>query len=336
MNKFRWLCVITPVLFFAGCKDKEQAVYDPDGDALFPITVQLDWFPEPQHGGLYQALAKGYFEEVGLDVTLLSGGSNVLVVEFVGTGRADIGQSASTQVMRGIARGVPVRNFVSNFHRLPSSLLMHASNPIDSFDELDGKTIIGRTEAVYIPYLKKTYDIDFEVIPQTYGLGAFASDPDTIQEGYFIAETFFLLEKGIEVKWLPLWESGYEPYATLFVNNDFAHEHPAALRAFTAAYLRGWQDYLEGDPAPAHALIAAANPKATPAFLDYSRQMIIDYKLASGDPAKGETYGSMKPERYAKEIGILEEIGILKPGQIKVDQAMTLDFLPETAGAQSE
>ena len=40
----------------------------------FRITVQLDWVAEPEHGGLYQALAKGYFMDAGLDVVLVQGG----------------------------------------------------------------------------------------------------------------------------------------------------------------------------------------------------------------------------------------------------------------------
>src|SRR5690606_29990465 len=31
----------------------------------FKITVQLDWVAEPEHGGFYQAQARGYFREEG-------------------------------------------------------------------------------------------------------------------------------------------------------------------------------------------------------------------------------------------------------------------------------
>ena len=35
---------------------------------LFKLTVQLDWVPEPEHGGFYQAQALGFFKAEGLDV----------------------------------------------------------------------------------------------------------------------------------------------------------------------------------------------------------------------------------------------------------------------------
>ena len=54
----------------------------------FKITLQLDWVAEPEHGGFYQALAKGYFREAGLDVTIVQGGPNAFVMQKLGTGKA--------------------------------------------------------------------------------------------------------------------------------------------------------------------------------------------------------------------------------------------------------
>ena len=48
-----------------------------NAESLQRVTVQLDWFPEPEHGGLYQALAKGWFKDEGLDVVLIPGGGDV-------------------------------------------------------------------------------------------------------------------------------------------------------------------------------------------------------------------------------------------------------------------
>ena len=47
---------------------------------LTKITVQLDWVAEPEHGGFYQALARGFFRAEGLDVTIIPGGPNAFVM----------------------------------------------------------------------------------------------------------------------------------------------------------------------------------------------------------------------------------------------------------------
>ncbi|MEO0054669.1 MAG: hypothetical protein RLZZ50_616, partial [Verrucomicrobiota bacterium] len=81
------------LLGLSACGKKAPAPDDGSGaPAVTKITVQLDWFPEPEHGGLFQAQAKGWFREAGLDVTLVPGGPNALVNQRVGTGQAQIGQ----------------------------------------------------------------------------------------------------------------------------------------------------------------------------------------------------------------------------------------------------
>jgi len=311
----------------AGCaKDKTAA--DDTAKKPFPIRVQLDWLPEPEHGGLYQALAKGYFAQEGLDVKLLPGGSNVLVTQFVATNQAEIGQSATTQVIQAVAGGLPVINVASIFHRMPTGLMMHEENPITSFAQLDGKTIMARPEAVYIPYLKKKYGINFTVIPQNFSSTQFMQDKNFIQEGFFIAEPYFLEKQGAKVKWLPLWDSGYELEATLFANTKFAQEHPAELRAFLRAFIHGWQEYLEGDPSAGNALINQANPKADADFFKFERDQIIKYNLGKGDPALGEDYGTLNLNKIKGEISIMEDLGLLKPGQVPLEKVATTEYLP--------
>src|SRR3954466_14676806 len=76
--------------------------------ALPKITVQLDWVAEPEHGGFYQAQARGYFKDAGLDVTLIPGGPNAFATQKVATGQADIAQSDSTNTLLAINQGLPV------------------------------------------------------------------------------------------------------------------------------------------------------------------------------------------------------------------------------------
>src|SRR4051812_49892604 len=91
--------------------------------APFKITVQLDWVAEPEHGGFYQAQARGFFREEGLDVTLIPGGPNAFVMPSVATGKADIGQSDSTNTFLQQAEGLPVVQFAAVFPDGPSRTL---------------------------------------------------------------------------------------------------------------------------------------------------------------------------------------------------------------------
>lgn len=294
------------------------------------IVVQLDWFPEPQHGGLYQALANGYFEEEGVEVELRPGGPNINVLSVVATGQAQIGQSASLNVMQGILAGMPLINVSTQFHRLPTVLLMHQENAIKDFPDLQGKRIMARVEAPYIPYLKKKYKIDFDVMDQTFAWGQFLADKQFIQEGYFIAEPYTLRKQGAEVRWLALWDSGYEALAVLFANPRWLEQNDEAARAFFRALARGWKSYLEDDPTPAHKLMIADNSQADPGFLKFSRDMILQEKLVTGDPQAGDRLLELNLQRIQRQIEQMESVGVFPKGKLTVGNTATNHYLNQS------
>jgi NitT/TauT family transport system substrate-binding protein len=96
-----------------------------------------------------------------------------------------------------------------------------------------------------------------------------------------------------------------------------------------AAYIRGWRDYLEGDPSPANTLMKRANPNDTDDFLDFCRKMIIGEKLVTGRTSTDDSQiGRITRERFALQISQLEELGIIPRSRLTVDQVMTTAYLP--------
>ncbi|HWL16351.1 MAG TPA: ABC transporter substrate-binding protein [Opitutus sp.] len=312
------------LLFLAPCVFAAAA-------APFKITVQLDWVAEPEHGGFYQAQARGFFADEGLDVTLVPGGPNALVMPKVATGQADVGQADSTNTLLQQAEGLPVVQFAAVFQDDPSGLLVNADSSVRRFEDLDGKTIIARPEWAFLPYLKKKYNVRFSIVPQNFSVSAFLGNKEAIQQGYYIAEPYHIVKAGgKEPRFLSTWDAGFRAYAVLVTSRKFAREHPEQLRAFVRAYIRGWRDYLEGDPTPAHEALKKANPSNTDEFMMASRQLILDGKLVTGRDADGgaSQIGRLDPARYAKQIEQLEELGILKKNKVTAATAITTEFTP--------
>src|SRR3954469_3774779 len=123
--------------------------------APFKMTVQLDWVAEPEHGGFYQAQARGFFRDEGLDVTIQPGGPNAFVMPLVATGRADIGQADSTNTLLQQAEGLPVVQFAAVFQDDPSGILVNADSPVRKIEDLQGKTVIARPEWAFLKFLQK-------------------------------------------------------------------------------------------------------------------------------------------------------------------------------------
>lgn len=290
------------------------------------ITVQLDWVAEPEHGGFYQAQARGFFKAAGLDVTLIPGGPNAFATQKVASGQAQFAQADSTNTILAIAQGIPVINFAAVFQHDPSVLLLHADNPVTRFEELAGKSIMARPEWAFIPYLKKKYGIEFGLIPQNFSLANFVADKNFIQQAFYIAEPFNVARESkgaVKTKYLYPWDAGFDAYVTVIANKTWLAKNPDVARAFYRAYVRGWQDYLEGDPKPAHDLMKQANTGATDEFLTFSRQMIIDEKLVIGrDATDASRIGVLTSDRFQTQLTQLRDLGILKK-DLTVDDVMT-------------
>lgn len=313
-------CFIPVLALFclAGCSDSEPAAGN-------EVVVQLDWFPEPEHGGLYQALAKGYFQEADLEVTIRSGGNGVASIPLVASGRAHVGTAPSNQTILAIAEGNPVCIVGSVFHEAPTVLMVHEDNPVRELPQLDGRRIMAQPSALFIPYLKKHFGITFDVVPQTYGLGPLINDPDLIQQGFYIAEFYHLKKAGVTPRALRLADAGYVNSQMLVASRDFMESNTHVAQAFLAAYQRGWQDYLENDPAPAHALIREASAQlgreVTDTFLSYVRDRIIEDRLAVKE---GVEVGAICLSNLALQIEQLEELGELEPGEVEVEEVVSV------------
>ena len=289
-----------------------SVLFATDSSAPFKLTIQLDWVAEPEHGGFYQAQARGFFAAENLDVTLIPGGPNALVMPKVATGQAHIGQADSTNTLLQQAEGLPVVQFAAVFQDDPSGLLVNADSSVHRFEDLAGKTLIARPEWAFLPYLRKKYGIDFNIVPQNFSVAAFLGNKEAIQQGYYIAEPYHIVKAGgKKPRFLSTWDAGFRAYAVLVTSRKFA-------------------DYLEGDPAPAHAAMKAANSNNTDEFMMASRQLIIDGQLVTGRDADSgpANIGRLDPARYATQIEQLEALGILKKNKVTPATALTLDFLP--------
>ncbi len=316
----------------AGCsKEATPAASASGGPALKKVRVQLDWIAEPEHGGFYEAQAKGYFKAEGLDVELIPGGPNAFVMPKIATGQADIGQSDSTNVLLADNQDLPVVMIGAVFQNDPSVLMLHADNPVSKFEDLNGKSIMARPEWAFLPFLRKKYHIDFQIIPQNFAVGNFIADQNFIQQGFYIAEPYHIVKGGAKYpKFLYAWDAGFDAYTVLIANAPWAKANPETVKAFMRAYIHGSRDYVGGDPAPAHALMKQANPNDTDEFMAFSRKMIVDEKLVIGRGAKDDAnVGQISPERIKLEIAQLEDLDILKPrGKLTPEKVVSTEYLP--------
>lgn len=316
--------VIALALIGCGRKAAEPSV----APGLVKIRFQTDWFPQPEHGGYYQALARGFYAAEGLDVEILPGGPNAQVKQQVALGQAELGMTNGDDVIVAVARGLPIRIVAAEMQRDPQGILFHETHPLRRLEDLQGRTLMAGSVSTWLDVVRRKLGVEFNQMPLVGDLARFMNDPTLLQQCFVTNEPYFARQRGARVGALLIAGDTYEPYRVMFAGNTYLAEHPDLVAKFVRASVRGWVDYLTGDPAPGNALIAAKRPDLTPEFMAYSIRAMNEYRLVLGDPAKGEHAGQITASRLQKQIALLREIGVLDQ-PVTVADVATLEFIPK-------
>lgn len=323
------LGLVVVLLLVVGCGRKAPET-DQTAQGLTKVRFQTDWFPQPEHGGYYQAKARGFYAEEGLDVELVPGGPNAQVMTGVATGRAHLGMTNGDDVMVAISRGVPLKMVAAEMQRDAQGILFHAENPIRSIKDLDGKTIMAGAGSTWLQLVQEKYGIKFNLRPLVGDLARFLQDKTYLQQCFVTNEPFFVRQRGVEVGALLIAHPGYEPYRVIFTSEGYLARNPEIVRRFVRATIRGWIDYLTGDPAPGNALIQSLRPDLPAEFFEFSIRSMKDYQLVLGDPTRGEKAGQLTRERIETQLKMLRELKILER-ELTLEDVARLDFLPPEA-----
>ena len=291
------------------------------------VRLQLDWFPEPEHGGVYQAVAKHFYQDEGIETDLLPGGAGRPILTGLLTGQADLEIAQSTDVMMRINTGVPLVIIGAVMQHDPLAVMVHDESPVHSFGDLNGRTVMALPGTVWMSYVKKRYHIDFKIIPMNFSLAQFMADKDFIQQGFITSEPYYVQQKGVKARTLLIADSGFDPYRVFVTTRKFAREHPSELKRFMAASVRGWNDFIDSDPTPAENEIQRLNPQMTGEFMSYCIAAIRANRLITGRPEKGERTGLITPGRLEAQLSLLSSMGFVSPN-LKVADVARFDMIP--------
>ncbi|MEY2878734.1 MAG: hypothetical protein RLZZ15_1114 [Verrucomicrobiota bacterium] len=321
------LILFAAMIFAAGCARERAATAPTRPPGPRKITFQTDWLPQAEHGGFYQALAKGFYRDAGLAVEILPGGPGVGIKLKVANGDADFGLHRSDDVIVAASRGLPLVMVAAVFQHDPQALLVHEASPVRTLRDLDGRTVIASPGMAWIPYVQGRLKIKFSLTPNAYSLAPFLADPSAIQQCLVTSEPFFARQRGVRTRTIPIADAEFDCYHTIICRRELAQGDPETVRAFVAASLRGWRDYLELDPEPAHALILARNPAMSAELLRFARSELILRRLVIGDPEKEERVGHLSLARLGTQRDTLLYLKIIDR-VLPINAVATTDFLP--------
>lgn len=317
---FFTLCL---TLLLPGCNKKNSS-------NLTPLTlneVAHSIFYAPQ----YAAIELGYFEEEGIDLTLVTGFGADKVMTSLVSGEADIGfmgSEASIYVYNEGSKDYAV-NFAQLTQRAGNFLVARTDQPGFKWSDLAGKTVLGGREGgmpqmVFEYILKKNGldpEKDLDIIQNIdFGLTAAAFSSGTADYTVEFEPHATSLEKegsGRVAASLGV-DSGYVPYTAYCVKNSYLEGNQDVLQRFTNAIQKGL-NYVNSHSADEIAEVIAPQFKET----DEATISVIVGRYKDQDTWKSDTL--FKEDSFTLLQNILDEAGQLSK-RVNYKDLVVTDF----------
>lgn len=309
----------------ASCAEESSTAAEDSG--LTSVIVQTDWYAQPEHGGFYQALAKGFYEEEGLQVEIRPGANLNGIPQLVATNRVNFAIGAIETILIYRSRNIPLVSMFPYFQHDPQCVLFHQESGIETLMDLDGREIMFQADNLYL-YFIEAMGIEYQLLPMDWGLARFMSDKEFVQQCFLTSEPLTVKRNGVTPGFIPLSQTGFDPYRHVYTSERQIAEDPATVAAFTRASIKGWKDFMENDPTPGLELIMVNNPQQNVEHMLETLEQMKLYSMTEGDVEKGEELGQYNKARLRKVMTQLEGAGLFD-GPVLLEESVAFDLLPE-------
>jgi NitT/TauT family transport system substrate-binding protein len=290
----------------------------------------LNWLPEAEHCGFFQAKARGLYEAAGLDVEIYPGGPGQNIPQLVAAGRVDAGMGTSMTSLAMRASGIAGVTIAAYLQKNPQTLVAHPDPALKTLTDLKNRKIavanFSRTE--FWVWLKVTYGFeDSQLRPYSYNPSAFVADKTMVQQGYITEDAYFL-GKAIGAAPLSflLAEYGYPNYAsTVFTMEATLDKRSDAVKRFMTASTKGWTECMQGDPKPAFELIKVMDPEQSFELSSFKIDQMKKLALVEGGDAAAFGIGVMT-DKHWKDLFDVMAAGGIYPKDLDYTKAYRLGY----------
>lgn len=248
---------------------------------LTPVSVVLKWVPQAQFAGYYAAEALGYYEEEGLDVTIIPAGTDINPQQLVSAGDAEFGTDWMGNILSTREAGQDVINIAQIYQRSGMRQITWADSGLTTFDDLGGRVVgvwcCGNQFPTFAALTKAGFDPenpdDVTIAQQAFDMNAFIAREIDAASAMTYNELAQVLEVVGEDGTFPVYTMedlnilDFNEYGTamledgIFVRADWLAEEgneEIAIK-FLRATFRGWA-YCRDNPAECVEFVLEAGP----------------------------------------------------------------------------
>jgi putative hydroxymethylpyrimidine transport system substrate-binding protein len=292
------VALIALALSLAACGEKSE---DTTGTAPEPLSLTLDFYPNPDHAGVYMAEKLGYFEDAGLDVSIHTPSDPAAPIKLLAAGQTDLAISYEPEVLLAHEQGLDVVAVGAVVDRPLTSLIWLKKSGVKGVADLRGKTIATAGIPYQDAYLKtilaraKLSPADVDTVNVGYGLlpALVGGKAQAMLGGFSNVEGVDLRLRGKDPLVTPVDKLGVPTYdeLVLVARRNRLEEDPQAIRLFLGALARGTAAAVKSPDATTQALLAAnkdLDPKLTRAEVDATLPLLSE--RGEMDPAEWKAF----------------------------------------------
>ncbi len=283
-------------------------------DRLTTVRVQLNWFPEPEFGGLYAAQNLNLFRKAGLDVQLIKGGPMVPASQMVAQGTVDFAVIAGPQLLTLRAQGGKATAVFATFQKYPRAIIVRDTSPYKTLEQLwesDSK-IMGQYGLGFMQWLELRYGKPKATfVPYSGSLAPFIAAKVEAMQCFATAEPLQLEIEGIATRTFLIADTNYNPYVgVIAVNDKVLKQQPEMVARFVTALRAGWRSYLDS-PAAINEILVKLNPDMTAPLMKRAAAVLPGF--VESETTHQQALGWMEASRWETLATKMVELGELTP-----------------------
>jgi NitT/TauT family transport system substrate-binding protein len=277
------------------------------------VTLQLKWVVQAQFAGYLVAKDKGFYKEVGLDVTIKPGGPDIAPPQVIAGGGADVTVEWMPAALAAREKGVALVNIAQPFKRSGMMLTCRAETGIKTPADLKDRTLgvwFFGNEYPFMSWMAKLgYKTDgsaggVKVLKQGFNVDPLLQKQADCISTMTYNEYWQVIDAGIPADKLIVFKYEDQGVATMedglyALEPKLADPKFSALMAkFVKASLKGW-DYARANPAEAVKIVLANDPTGAQTEKHQARMLNEINKLTEG------SNGKLDPADYERTVKTL-------------------------------
>lgn len=275
------------------------------------VIVQLSWHHQFQFAGYYAAIAKGFYQNNGIDVELKAIKKGISPVNEVIENRAQFSQSGAGLLLE-LAEGKKVSVIATTFQNSPIIFLTTDQSNINNVLEIKNKRVMlspGYQSLELLVLLQKFgLTNKVEKLLSSFDISDLVNGNTDTFNAYLSNEPYLLELMGITPIIIDPKDYDIHFYGDLiFTTQQYIKEKPEVVAAFREATLEGWKYAINHPEEIIDLILKDYGATKTKDHLRYEANILRErMKLDFVE------IGHMNKERWRRNIEQLKSIGLLK------------------------